>query len=74
MNRLETLKADAECVCGSREEDYGSPEDNFSVIAALWTAIWASEIEEFPIAVTQKRFCGENMIHYTRRLSDEDHT
>ena len=37
------------------------------------TAIWASEIEEFPIAVTKKRFCGENMIHYTRRWSDEDH-
>lgn len=28
------------------------------------TAIWASEIEEFPIAVTKKRFGGENMIHY----------
>ena len=26
MNRLDTLKAAAECVCGSREEDYGSPE------------------------------------------------
>lgn len=26
---------------------------------------WASEIEEFPIAVTKKRFGGENMIHYT---------
>lgn len=37
------------------------------------TAIWASEIEEFPIAVTKKRFGGENMIHYTRRWSDEDH-
>lgn len=29
------------------------------------TAIWASEIEDFPIAVTRKRFGGENMIHYT---------
>ena len=29
------------------------------------TAIWASEIEEFPIAVTKKRFGGESMIHYT---------
>lgn len=37
------------------------------------TAIWASEIEGFPIAVTKKRFGGENMIHYTRRWSDEDH-
>ena len=32
------------------------------------TAIWASEIEEFPIAVTKKRFCGENMIHYTLHI------
>lgn len=36
MNRLDTPnKAAAECVCGSREEDYGSPEDNFAVIAGL---------------------------------------
>lgn len=35
MTRLGTLKAAAECVCGSREEDYGSPEDNFAVIAGL---------------------------------------
>ena len=28
------------------------------------TAVWASEIEEFPIAVTKMRFGGENMIHY----------
>lgn len=38
MNRLDTLKAAAECVCGSREEDYGSPEDNFAVIASLWNS------------------------------------
>lgn len=35
MNRLDTLKAAAECVCGSWEEDYGSPEDNFTIIAGL---------------------------------------
>ena len=32
------------------------------------TAKWASEIEEFPIAVTKKRFGGENMIHYTLNI------
>lgn len=32
------------------------------------TAIWASEIEEFPIAVTKKRFGGENMIHYALNI------
>lgn len=38
MNRLDTLKAAAECVCGSREEDYGSPENNFRTIASLWNS------------------------------------
>ena len=32
------------------------------------TAIWASEIEEFPIAVTKKRFGSENMINYTLNI------
>lgn len=26
------------CVCGKREQDYGSPEDNFGRIAAMWEA------------------------------------
>lgn len=51
MNRLDTLKAAAECVCGSREEDYGSPEDNFSVIAALWTAYTAANITPKDVAM-----------------------
>lgn len=38
MNREQTLKKAAECVCGHREQDYGSPEDNFKSISALWTA------------------------------------
>lgn len=38
MNRLDTLKAAAECVCGGREEDYGSPENNFRTIASLWNS------------------------------------
>ena len=26
------------CVCGKREQDYGSPEDNFGRIATMWAA------------------------------------
>ena len=51
MNRLDTLKAAAECVCGSREEDYGSPEDNFAVIAALWTAYTGADITPKDVAM-----------------------
>lgn len=51
MNRLDTLKAAAECVCGSREEDYGSPEDNFATIAALWTAYTGADVTPKDVAM-----------------------
>ena len=38
MNRKETLKKAEECVCGKREQEYGSPEDNFQSIANLWSS------------------------------------
>ncbi len=36
MTRAEILDAAKACVCGQREEDYGTPEDNFGLIAQLW--------------------------------------
>ena len=36
MTRSELLHAAEVCVCGQREEDYGTPEDNFRVIGELW--------------------------------------
>ena len=38
MTREKILDKAKECVCGQREQDYGSPEDNFGKIAALWSA------------------------------------
>lgn len=38
MNRSEILQQTEKMVCGHREQDYGSPEDNFGIIAELWTA------------------------------------
>ena len=35
-SREECLEIALKCVCGEREQDYGSPEDNFAVIADLW--------------------------------------
>ena len=43
MTRKETLEAAAKCVCGDREQDYGSPERNFFTIANLWTVYLAAE-------------------------------
>lgn len=36
MTRREILHAAEACVCGEREQDYGTPEDNFGLIADLW--------------------------------------
>lgn len=36
MKRSEILEAAKKCVCGEREEQYGSPGNSFSAIAALW--------------------------------------
>lgn len=41
MKRAEILETAKKCVCGDREQDYGSPENNFQTIADLW-AIYLS--------------------------------
>lgn len=37
MTREECLTKATETVCGNREDQYGNPEDNFALIAELWT-------------------------------------
>lgn len=36
LTRAAVLEKARACVCGEREEDYGSPEDSFGCIAELW--------------------------------------
>lgn len=38
MTREKILDAAKRCVCGDREQDYGTPEQNFQTIANLWEA------------------------------------
>lgn len=38
ITRPEILDRAKTCVCGEREQDYGSPENNFNIIAQLWNA------------------------------------
>ena len=38
------------CVCRSREEDYGSPEDSFGMIARLWSAYMGIQFEPVHVA------------------------
>lgn len=39
------------CVCGRREQDYGSPERSFGTIAALWSTYLGTEIAPTSVAV-----------------------
>lgn len=45
--RADILYKAMECVCGQREQDYGSPEDNFKLIADFWN-VYLSFNGDFP--------------------------
>ena len=51
LTRSDILDAAKECVCGHREQDYGSPEDNFSLIANLWTVYLNKDISSLDVAM-----------------------
>lgn len=48
----ESILAEARrCVCTNRETDYGSPENSFGKIAALWAAYLEEPIDPVDVAV-----------------------
>ena len=51
MKRAEVLKTAETCVCGKREQDYGTPEDNFGRIADLWGAYFGQEFTSIDVAM-----------------------
>lgn len=38
MKRAEILEQARKCVCGEREQEYGTPENNFALVGKLWEA------------------------------------
>ena len=51
MTRKETLDNALKCVCGERQDQYGSPEDNFARIARLWTAYLGHDVSSVDVAM-----------------------
>ena len=51
MTKQEILKEAEKCVCGQREQDYGSPEDNFSTIAKFWSVYKDVEFTAHDVAM-----------------------
>lgn len=50
MRRTDILTAAQVCVCGEREQDYGSPESNFSRIAEFWSTYLGFPIDAKDVA------------------------
>ena len=51
MTREEILDNAKNCVCGQRQSDYGSPEDNFSLIAELWSTYTGEFLDAKDVAM-----------------------
>ncbi len=49
--REETLNASEVCVCGHRQQDYGSPEDSFGLTAKLWSDYKGVEISPVDVSM-----------------------
>ena len=54
MTRAETLDKAKECVCGHREQDYGTPENNFQIIANYWNAFLDAKLSKDPDYVLKR--------------------
>lgn len=50
--RKRVLSEAEKCVCGHREQDYGTPEDSFEMISKLWTVYldYAKKIDAHDVA------------------------
>ena len=50
-NRKRVLREAEKCVCGKREQDYGTPEDNFDRIAKMWSAYMGVEFNPVDVSM-----------------------
>lgn len=51
MNRKEILEDAIHLIHNDRQAEYGTPQDNFKRIAALWSVVLETKIEEWQVAL-----------------------
>lgn len=49
--RAAILHEAEKCICGQREQDYGSPESNFGIIANLWSDYLDVEVTALDVSM-----------------------
>lgn len=55
-NREQLLDEAKAIVCGDRDQQYGTPEDNFEIIAKLWSAYLEGSVTPFDVAMMMVLF------------------
>ena len=50
VNRESILQEAIRCVCGEREQQYGSPENNFRTISLLWSTYLEMDVTPVDVA------------------------
>ena len=71
------LEQAKKCVCGQREQDYGTPESNFQLIADLWNdylgiTSYVLELEEYLMDLKDKGVDIEINVPEHKAISPED--
>lgn len=56
MNRTEILREAETIVNGHREQEYGTPEDNFGLIARLWSDYLGTLVSSVDVAMMMTLF------------------
>lgn len=54
--RAQLLESAKQCVCHDRNAQYGQPEDNFRIIADLWTIYLGTEVTPHDVGMMMTLF------------------
>lgn len=63
MNRKEALETAAALVHGDRQSDYGTPQQNFARIVALWEPIFGKPVTPAQVALALTQLKVARLIH-----------
>lgn len=66
--RDDILGEASQLVYGDRQDDYGSPEDNFLRIAKLWSVVLEMEIETWQVALCMNQVKVARLVNAPAKL------
>ena len=68
MDRDTILGEASQLVYGDRQDDYGSPEDNFGRIARLWSVVLGFEVEMWQVALCMNQVKVARLVNQPAKI------